>query len=239
MTTLMWDGKTRTLLADTRTIYHTTRRKTLSDGGSKIMTLRADDYVPWDRPSDERIVAIAGAGNPATVQYLKKLVIYEGNKISSRNNDFEDIRHMLAPSGKATLIVVTETRCHRIDFPVPERGLTITTTPHTQDIYVGSGAEALSVGVRVFGLSGEHAMILARCFDPATGGDIQAVTLSEDRPGLMRGRIPLISEADDFNTVRRVISRLPERESEPFDQGLYSANSELQAGAASHGGPHD
>lgn len=229
MTTLMWDGKTRTLLADTRTTFSNSRRKVLVDGGSKILRLERDDVIYWDQRRDERIIMMGGAGNTGTIAFLRREILKKGAAIREYGELFEDLKHMLAATGRAAVLVVTTRRCHLVEFPKTDRGVSITTTEHSENVYVGNGAEIAELGAETLGLTCQQAMILARCHDGATGGAIEAATLSDDATGLMWGTIPLISEADDFNTVRRAISRLPERESPPYDQRLYGANSEIQA----------
>ena len=207
MTTIFWHEPTQTLYADSRTSVFTDNDDAKRDGSLKIMTLGPDDYVPWD--DEHRVLAIAGAGRRALINWLAEQVLIQGSAIEERLNRHFPPFAQSKDNVSAALIVVTTGPVFKVHLS-RKRGALVQVSEVRETAVAGSGSGHLMLAYQFFGLPPLACMQFARAVDPNTGGEIHSIVRADGQVSVQ----PVFAALDpdeDYNAVLEHITKLSPR----------------------------
>lgn len=227
MTTIVWDGKTKTLAADSRTAVRSAARSILRDGTDKIITFSDEDNHEWSE--DEHILLIAGAGSVEQIEFLITLVLTHGNKIVDAFKGLPNLHKVAASLSRAGVLMITTKFCYHIeiDFKRPE---IIKVSKHSlgKQLSIGSGSKYANLAMKVFGFSAIHAARFARLSDTGSGGPIISFTVLPTGKIRENAPVPDRGVEDDFNVFKATIAALPTRAVDMKPRNLYGQNTLIQ-----------
>lgn len=233
MTTIFWDGTTKTLYADSRSSRTvdvggvSNRRR--SDDKLKIVTFKEGDCAKWKR--DERILAFAGAGDVPVIEFLGLHVIRHGAQTGPVIREIPHLRSLMRPGLRARLLVITEKQVVRLSFD--NGSVTTNRWPVDSDkrLAIGSGAKAATIASETFQLDGEGVMRFARLADSGTGGLIERYQLVDGNRMVCLDPIARVPEAAEFNHIKSLIGGLEPRVVDESRQRFYGLNPAYEGAA--------
>lgn len=221
MTTILWDGESGTLYADS---CSSTRRRemdiaftTRNNVERKIVTFPASSPIYWR--SGLRILAVAGAGNSSVIEFLITYLINHGKEAIKVIRQIPHLKSLSQSDLSASLLVVLPDRVVRLTYS--GGSITVRYNNHREKkrMVIGSGSNAATIGIETFRMSADDAMRFARLSDAATGGVIHRYRLDETSSDLIKCP-PIEDEGPgyDFNVVRDHIAQLPASEATAVDK---------------------
>lgn len=222
MTTILWHGPTKKLLADSRSTAPAPKgeRRIVRDDKVKIITFKEEDRVFFE---EQRVLAAAGSGYVDAIDALVRQLIIHGPRIIDQIVSLSNSRLMIHRA--ASLIIVTETKVVSLSLFPPGDGeegrnrhseAVIKTFGHDEFVVSGSGSGRVSLMLNTFDVSPELAIQTAAFDDDASGGCISLVQIVEGKAVELPRLTPMTQSQIQQATIEELLKRETVEEPQVF-----------------------